>query len=91
MKDRRPDSSPAHEVSIYSRLINDYDIIYGIVEQRYQSCDTNDSKWLCAQDAENHSRESRGKQRFIDAIELSGSAIHIQGVGDSRENTGYVQ
>ena len=55
-----------------------YDVEYGVVEQGYQTRDTNDGQGLRAYSAEDDASQGRRKEGFIDAVEASSSTVHVE-------------
>lgn len=81
MKDCRPYSDPCHKLWIQIHVISLYYIEYSVIEQRYQSRDADDGQGLCANGTENDACESGGEEGFIDAVEATGAAVHVQDEG----------
>ncbi len=87
MEDGCPDSSPDHKSGIQCNVVDLNDIIDGIIEQRDQTSDANNSQRLCAQETEDHCSKSGGEERFIDAIELARTAIHVKNICQRWQDT----
>ena len=54
------------------------DIVYSVVEKRYQTSNSNDGDWLCPQDAEDQGCKGRSEQSLVHAIESPSLSIHIK-------------
>lgn len=76
-----PDRCPAHKSPIQCHIIHGDDIIYRVIEQGDETRDTYDRQGLSAEDTEDHGCESGGEEGFIDAVEIVGSAGHVECVG----------
>ena len=61
------------------------DIVYRVVEKRYQTGNSNDSDWLCPEDAEDDGRKGRSEQSLVDAIEAASLTIHIKNESKCRQ------
>jgi len=55
-----------------------YDVVNGVVEKRDKPCHADDSEWLAGQKTEDHRRQCRREERFIDTKELTCSTVHIE-------------
>lgn len=82
---RTPDRDPAHEVRVDGGLVDDHNVVNGVVEQRYQAGDSHDSQRLCTENTENHRRQCRGEERLVDSVELACASVHVESVGDGGE------
>lgn len=88
VEDGAPDTDPAHELGVNGGLIDRDDVVDGVIEQRDQSRNADDCQWLSRKKTEHHCRQRRREKSFIDTVELSSSAVHIQRISYGRQHTG---
>lgn len=81
MEHRRPDGDPGHEARVQRDIVPLYDVEDGVVEQGNQTRDTDDSQRLGAEGAKDDARQCRGEERFVDAVEAVGTAVHVEDEG----------
>ena len=87
MKYSRPDGPPCHKLRIQTRVISFDNIENRIIEQRNQPRDPHNRDRLGPQNTKHHTRKRTREQRFIDTVEATCSAIHVEDERQCRQNT----
>ena len=78
MEDGGPDGDPAHELWVQRDIMSFYDIEDGVIEQGYQTRDTDDGQGLGAYGAEDDASQCRGEEGFVYAVETTGAKVHVE-------------
>lgn len=82
MRNGGPDGHPRQKlgVKVGDVLFLRY-VVYGVVEEGYQTRDADNGEGLTGEQTENHGRQSRGEQRFVDTEEAAGVSLHVEDEG----------